>query len=43
MYLVRSIVEQGNGHMELDSDEQETAFDLFPQGVRMIKSSHSGR
>nr|WP_273992304.1 ATP-binding protein [Vibrio parahaemolyticus] len=29
MYLVRSIVEQGNGHMELDSDEQETAFTIY--------------
>ncbi|PFG58071.1 two-component system cit operon sensor histidine kinase CitA [Vibrio sp. ES.051] len=29
MYLVRSIVEQGQGHMELDSDETETAFTVY--------------
>ena len=29
MHIVRSIVEQGLGHMELDSDELETAFTVY--------------
>ncbi len=29
MHLVRSIVEQGQGHMELDSDDSETAFTIY--------------
>ncbi len=34
MHIVRSIVEQGLGHMELDSDDLETAFTIyFPKEV----------
>ncbi|MCA0936323.1 sensor histidine kinase [Vibrio alginolyticus] len=34
MHIVRSIVEQGLGHMELDSDESETVFTVyFPKEV----------
>ncbi len=34
MHIVRSIVEQGLGHMELDSDESETAFTVyFPKEI----------
>ncbi|MGP8306891.1 ATP-binding protein [Vibrio sp. YIC-376] len=34
MHIVRSIVEQGLGHMELDSDELETAFTVyFPKEI----------
>nr|WP_319556470.1 ATP-binding protein [uncultured Vibrio sp.] len=29
MHIVRSVVEQGLGHMELDSDELETAFTVY--------------
>nr|WP_321273974.1 sensor histidine kinase [uncultured Vibrio sp.] len=29
MHIVRSVVEQGRGHMELDSDEIETAFTVY--------------
>ena len=29
MHIVRSVVEQGRGHMELDSDELETAFTVY--------------
>lgn len=34
MHIVRSIIEQGLGHMELDSDDLETAFTVyFPKEV----------
>lgn len=29
LYLVQSLVHRAQGHLELDSDEQETTFSLY--------------